>query len=77
MAKQYKDEITTRGGNDVEVLVIEQHPEYKLNVSSEQSDCEWKETFTIEPARRSAGDTELLANALMRLGRRWALMHCP
>jgi hypothetical protein len=77
MSKEYKDEITTRGGHDVEVRVVEHHPKYDLEVDAQETDCHWNETFTIDPGRRAAGDTELLANALMRLGRRWALMHCP
>jgi hypothetical protein len=77
MSKEYKDEITTRGGKEVEVRVTEHHPEYELKVESQESDCHWKETFKIDPGKRAAGDTELLANALMRIGRRWALMHCP
>jgi hypothetical protein len=77
MSKEYKDEITTRGGHEVEVRVVEDHPKYELNVEAQESDCEWKEAFVIKPERRAAGDTEILANALMKLGRRWALMHCP
>jgi hypothetical protein len=77
MSKEYKDEITTRGGSEVEVSVVEDHPEYELKVESGETDCHWEETFNIDPKKRAAGDTELLANALMRIGRRWALMHCP
>jgi hypothetical protein len=77
MSREYKDEITTRGGNEVEVKVVEDHPQYELNVESAGSGCQWSETFKINPSRRASGDTELLANTLMRLGRRWALLHCP
>ena len=77
MSKEYRDEVTTRGGNEVEVRVVEDHPEYELKVDSQESECHWEETFQINPSKRAAGDTELLANTLMRIGRRWALMHCP
>ena len=77
MAKEYKDEITTRGGHEVEVTVVEDHPNYALRVGSQPDDCHWTESFEINPSNRASGDTELLAYALIRLGRRWALMHCP
>jgi hypothetical protein len=77
MSKEYKDEVTTRGGNEVEVSVVEDHPDYELKIDAVESDCHWQESFNIDPSKRAAGDTEVLANALMRIGRRWALMHCP
>jgi len=77
MSKEYKDEITTRRGHEVEVRVVEEHPDYELKIESPETDCHWEESFTIDPSKRAAGDTEVLANALMRIGRRWALMHCP
>jgi hypothetical protein len=77
MSKEYRDEVTTRGGHEVEVRVTENHPSYRLHVDSSSGDCHWSENFTIDPTKRAPGDTELLAYALMRLGRRWALLYCP
>ncbi len=76
MAKVYRDEVTTRGGHDVEVRVVEEHPNYELLVDAQDSDCEWKEKFVIDPRKRANGDTEVVANALIKMGRRWALLHC-
>jgi len=74
MAKEYKDEVKTRSGNEVEVRVLEKHPNYELKVDGQDTDCEWNEEFVIDPRKRAAGDTEIVANALMKLARRCGLL---